>query len=85
MNAPLGTSVPLAATFAGDTYYLPSADTSKSAVVFAFPSRGDFVLGDLSVAAAGPTTTLTWWGSEWYLAERPQRRCGAHVVQGLRR
>jgi hypothetical protein len=68
VNAPLGTSIPLAAKFLGDTHYLPSTDTSKSAIVFAFPSRGAFVLGNLSVAAAGPTTTLTWWSSEWYLA-----------------
>lgn len=64
VSAPLGTSIPLSATFAGDTYYLPSSATS-TAIVFAFPAAGDFVLGDLSVAAAGPTTPLTWWGSEW--------------------
>jgi hypothetical protein len=65
VTAPLGTSIPLSATFGGDTFYLPSADTSKTAIVFAFPSFGDFVLGDQSVAAAGPTTPLTWWGSGW--------------------
>ncbi|HKD95387.1 MAG TPA: Ig-like domain-containing protein [Gaiellaceae bacterium] len=64
VTAPLGTSIPLTASFAGDTYYLPSSGAS-TAVVFAFPATGDFVLGDLSVAAAGPTTPLTWWGSEW--------------------
>jgi hypothetical protein len=67
VTAPLGTTIPLSATFAGDTFYLPSSDTSKTAIVFAFPSAGDFTLGDLSVAAAGPTTTLTWWGADWYL------------------
>jgi hypothetical protein len=66
VSAPLGTSIPLSATFAGDTYYLPSYATS-TAIVFAFPPVGDFVLGDQSVAAAGPTTTLTWWSSEWSL------------------
>ena len=50
VTAPLGTSVPLGASFVGDTYYLPSADTSQSAIVFAFPSRGDFVLGDLDAS-----------------------------------
>jgi uncharacterized repeat protein (TIGR01451 family) len=65
VSAPLGTSVPLGAVFGGDTYYLPSSDTSKTAVVFAFPSRGDFVLGDLTVAGAGATTAQTWWGSQW--------------------
>jgi hypothetical protein len=65
--APLGATVPLGASFAGDTYYLPSADTSKTAVVFGFPTRGDFVLGDSTVAAAGPLTTLIWWSSNWSL------------------
>lgn len=63
VSAALGTSIPISATFAGDTYYLPSSSTS-TAIVFAFPAAGDFVLGDLSVAAAGPTTPLTWWGSD---------------------
>ena len=30
---------PLKAEFAGDAYYLPSSDTGKKAIVFAFPSR----------------------------------------------
>lgn len=64
VTAPLGTSIPISATFAGDTYYLPSS-AAATATVFAFPGAGDFVLGDLSVAAAGPTTPLTWWGSSW--------------------
>jgi hypothetical protein len=33
--------------------------------VFAFPSRGAFALGDLTVASAGPSTLLTWWSSGW--------------------
>jgi hypothetical protein len=65
VSAPLGTSIPISATFGGDTYYLSSFDNSKSAVVFAFPTRGAFDLGDLTVAAAGPSTLLTWWGSDW--------------------
>jgi hypothetical protein len=65
VTAALGTTIPLSATFGGDTYYVSSSDTSKTAIVFAFPSFGDFVLGDQSVAAAGPTTPLTWWSSNW--------------------
>jgi hypothetical protein len=65
VTAPLGTTVPLKAVFAGDTYYLPSSDTSQSAVVFAFPARGDFVVGDATLAASGPLTSLTWWGAQW--------------------
>ena len=56
---------PLSATFGGDTYYLPSADTGKTAIVFAMPSGGAFALGDGTVAAAGPSTTVTWWGAKW--------------------
>jgi len=56
---------PLSASFAGDAYYEPSADGSKTAVVFAFPSSGAFLLGDDTVAAATPTTTVTWWDASW--------------------
>jgi uncharacterized repeat protein (TIGR01451 family) len=56
--------VTLKAEFAGDTYYLPSSATA-SGFVFAFPARGDFVLGDTTVAGAGPSTTVTWWGPQW--------------------
>jgi hypothetical protein len=65
VSAPLGTSIPISATFAGDAHYLTSSDPSQTAIVFAFPSRGDFVLGDLTVASAGPSTVLTWWSSHW--------------------
>ena len=51
---------PVQASFAGDGYYLPSADASKSVIVFAFPSRGIFILGD---QATGPTRTF--WGAQW--------------------
>src|SRR5262249_13603110 len=61
---PLGPE-PIAATFAGDAYYLPSSDTSNTAVVFAFPSRGAFVVGDNTVAGAGPTGPVTWWSHSW--------------------
>jgi hypothetical protein len=60
---PLGPE-PLAAAFAGDAYYKPSADTSKTAIVFAFPSSGAFVLGDATVAAAG-SSMVTWWSDSW--------------------
>ncbi|MFN2543938.1 MAG: Ig-like domain-containing protein [Actinomycetota bacterium] len=63
-NGTLGPQ-PLAAEFFGDEYYQPSSDTSQTAIVFSFPSRGVFVLGDKTVDAAGPTTSLTWWGAKW--------------------
>lgn len=56
---------PLSATFAGDAYYLPSSDASRTATVFAFPSRGAFVLGDTTAASAGPATAVTWWSDTW--------------------
>ena len=52
------------ADFAGDTYYLPSSGTA-SGFIFAFPSRGAFVLGDGTVATATPSTKVTWWGAQW--------------------
>jgi PKD repeat protein len=50
--------------FAGDAYYEPSSD-SDEVVVFAFPSRGAFTLGDQTVAGAGQDTTVTWWSHSW--------------------
>jgi hypothetical protein len=64
VSAPLGTAIPISATFLGDTDYLGSS-ASSTAIVFAFPSRGAFALGDLTVASAGPATLLTWWSSDW--------------------
>ena len=63
VSVPLG-PVTVKADFAGDLFYLPSSE-SKSATVFAFPANGDFVLGDATVAAATPTTTVTFWGNQW--------------------
>ncbi len=53
------------ATFTGDTYYEPSS-ASADVIVFAFPTKGAFALGDRSVSAATPTTSLTWWSDTWY-------------------
>lgn len=66
-NGALGPQ-PLKAEFAGDTYYEPSSDTGKTAIVFAFPSYGAFMLGDDTVAAATPSTVVTWWDSNWSAA-----------------
>jgi PKD repeat protein len=54
----------ITSVFAGDAYYLGSSD-SDQVVVFAFPSSGAFTLGDQTVAAAGPGTTVTWWSHSW--------------------
>lgn len=58
---------PVTASFAGDAYYEPSSDTDE-AIVFAFPSTGAFLLGDLTVAAATPTSRVTWWSDAWWTA-----------------
>ena len=61
---PLGPE-PLSASFLSDGYYVSSSDTSKTAVVFAFPSRGAFTLGNITAAGAGPTSKVTWWSDVW--------------------
>jgi hypothetical protein len=58
VSQPLGPGT-VTAQFAGDAFYLPSAD-AKTTLIFAFPARGAFVLGDGS--AAGP---VTFWGAQW--------------------
>lgn len=55
----------LTATFAGDTYYEPSTATAD-VIVFAFPAKGAFALGDRTTSAATPTTTVSWWSDTWY-------------------
>jgi hypothetical protein len=59
---------PLSAEFAGDAFYLPSSDTGKQSIVFAFPARGAFVLGSQTAAGAGPATSVTWWSYSWTAA-----------------
>lgn len=54
---------PVRAEFAGDGYYLPSSDTSHQVIVFAFPTRGIFLLGDGSAPLAGPP--VTFWSPQW--------------------
>ncbi len=65
VSVPLGPEQ-VSATFPGDPFYAASSD-EKTAIVFAFPSRGAFTLGDLTAASAEPETTVTWWSSEWAL------------------
>ena len=63
VTVPLGPET-VAASFAGDASYQASSD-SKTAIVFAFPSRGAFALGNLTVATAG-SSKVTWWGDNWW-------------------
>jgi hypothetical protein len=53
---------PVVVSFAGDGYYLPSS-TTTSVIIFAFPSRGIFVLGNQTVSSA--PSSVTFWGAQW--------------------
>ena len=61
VSSALGTSIPITANFAGDAFYLPSSD-ADTAIVFAFPSKGVFLVGDTSAASGG---VVEWWGHSW--------------------
>jgi hypothetical protein len=52
------------ASAAPDAYYLGSSG-SAPVIIFSFPSRGAFVLGNASTSNATAATTLTWWGDAW--------------------
>lgn len=62
VTVPLGPET-VTASFAGDAFYQAATD-STTAIVFAFPSRGAFAVGDVTIAAAGGTT-VEWWGDIW--------------------
>ena len=63
VTVPLGPET-VGASFAGDAYYQAASD-STTAIVFAFPSRGAFALGNVTAATAGGRT-VTWWGDRWW-------------------
>jgi hypothetical protein len=42
-----------------------SASVACQLLMFSFPTTGAFVLGDTTVASAGPSTTVTWWSANW--------------------
>ena len=64
VTVPLGPET-VGASFAGDAYYQAASD-STTAIVFAFPSRGAFALGDVTAAPPYPSSTVTWWGDAWW-------------------
>lgn len=63
VSVPLGPET-LSASFAGDSHYQPASAT-ENAIVFAFPSRGAFTLGDNTVGSAGSSTVVTIWADQW--------------------
>ncbi len=60
VSQPLGPGS-VQAVFAQDAYYLASSDRA-STIVYAFPSRGAFAVGDRGAAS---TTPVTYFGAQW--------------------
>jgi len=60
VNQPLGPGV-VSDAFAGDAFYLPSS-ASAATLIFAFPARGVFVIGDNN---SGNGANITFWSASW--------------------
>jgi hypothetical protein len=58
-------SKPLGTVFTGDSHYTGSSD-SDPVIVFSFPSRGAFVVGNNTVTTATATTAVNWWNDAWW-------------------
>jgi hypothetical protein len=58
VNQPLGANV-VGGIFSGDAFYLMSS-ASANIISFAFPARGDFVVGDQTATGA-----VEFWGDDW--------------------
>ena len=78
VGSPLG-SVPITATFAGDAFYLGSSD-ADTAIVFAFPSKGAFVIANTSAA---PGSSVEWWGHSWSAANVPSGGAAPAAFKGF--
>ncbi len=70
---------PVEASFAGDGYYLPSADT-QDAIIFAFPDRGVFAIGDGSAATG---SGVTFWSSHWVRDNSVSHGSGPSSFEGF--
>jgi hypothetical protein len=64
VSVPLGPET-VSASSTANAYYQAASD-STTAIVFAFPSRGAFTLGNVTAAGAG-SSTVTWWSDTWSL------------------
>lgn len=60
VSQPLGPGI-VTAVFAQDAYYLASSD-SAATIVYAFPSRGGFAVGDRSAETG---SAVTFFGAQW--------------------
>jgi hypothetical protein len=56
--------LPIAAAFAGDSFYR-AASTTSTADVFVPPATGAFVIGDRATGYLKPAKSVTFWGSQW--------------------
>ncbi|MCW2777131.1 MAG: Ig-like domain repeat protein [Frankiales bacterium] len=75
---PLGPGT-VKAAFAQDAYYLASAD-SASTIVYAFPSRGVFAVGD---TRALPGATVTFYGAQWATANPLSAGAAPNAFKGF--
>jgi hypothetical protein len=57
-------AVPVAAGFAGDSYFRP-ASAATTVDVFAPLATGAFVIGDVSAGSPTAGTAVTFWGAQW--------------------
>jgi hypothetical protein len=64
VRQPVGSSVPVAASFAGDDFYVPATATTTVAV-FEPAAFGAFVIGDESGGSPTVGTSVNFWGSRW--------------------
>jgi FtsP/CotA-like multicopper oxidase with cupredoxin domain len=78
VGSPLG-SVPITATFAGDAFYFGSSD-ADTAIVFAFPSKGAFVVSDTSATSG---SNVEWWGHSWSAANAPSGGAAPPAFKGF--
>jgi hypothetical protein len=64
VSQPVGSSVPVAASFAGDDFYVP-ATAKTTAAVFAPAPFGAFAIGDQSAGNPTVGAPVNFWGSRW--------------------
>jgi hypothetical protein len=58
-------SVPIAASFAGDSYYQAASASSSADVFPPTTARGAFVIGDISAGSPTIGHAVYFWGSQW--------------------
>jgi predicted outer membrane repeat protein len=77
-NQPLGPNT-IKSVFAQDAYYLASSD-SDPIIVYAFPSRGAFAVGDRSAVTGG---TVTYFSATWAKANSLSGGAAPDALKGF--